>query len=53
LRLHPGTRAGAPNATTNAYKKGELYMDSEGTMFVCTDDGTPGSWKRFTTTSVT
>jgi hypothetical protein len=50
LRLRPGTRAGAPNATTNAHKKGELYMDSEGTLFVCTDDGTPGSWKRFTTT---
>jgi hypothetical protein len=53
LRLHPGTRAGAPNATTNAHKKGELYMDSEGALFVCTNDGTPGSWKRFTTTPVT
>jgi hypothetical protein len=50
LRLEPATSAGAPDATTNAHKKGELYMDSEGALFVCTDDGTPGSWSRFTTT---
>jgi hypothetical protein len=48
LKLTPGATVGLP--TTGEHTKGEIYMDSEATLFVCTDDGTPGSWKRFTTT---
>jgi hypothetical protein len=46
LRLVPGNKRGAPNA--RSHRQGELYMDSEGALFVCTDDGTPGSWSKFT-----
>jgi hypothetical protein len=50
LRLVPNTTTGAP--TSGAHKKGELYMDSTGTLFVCTQGGTPGTWRRFATTAV-
>jgi hypothetical protein len=51
LRLAPadGTATGKP--TTGTHSKGEIYMDSAGTLFVCTADGTPGTWRRFTTTA--
>jgi hypothetical protein len=51
LMLMPGGAVGKP--TTGEHTEGELYMDSEATLFVCTADGTPGTWRRFTTTSVT
>ena len=46
IRLAPATTAGAPNATTGAHKRGELYVDANGQLFFCTVDGTPGTWKR-------
>jgi hypothetical protein len=48
LRLVPGGTAGRP--TTGDHTKGELYMDSAATLFVCVADGNPGSWRRVTTT---
>jgi hypothetical protein len=47
LRIVPKATRGRP--TTGAHAKGELYMDSAGTLFVCTIDGTPGTWRRFAT----
>jgi hypothetical protein len=47
LRLNPKTTVGKP--TTGAHTKGEIYMDSAGTLFVCTANGTPGTWRRFQT----
>jgi hypothetical protein len=48
LRLVPGTTAGKP--TTNAHIQGEFYMDSRAELWVCTRDGTPGAWRKVTTT---
>jgi hypothetical protein len=48
LKLLPKEAVGKP--TTGEHTKGEIYMDSEATLFVCTADGTPGTWKRFQTT---
>jgi hypothetical protein len=47
LRLVPGPSAGKP---VGAHSKGELYMDSAATLFVCTAEGTPGTWRQVTTT---
>ncbi len=47
LRLVPGSAAGKP--TSGSHAKGELYMDSRATLFVCTVGGTPGTWRRFAT----
>jgi hypothetical protein len=47
LRIVPKTTVGKP--TTGAQTKGEIYMDSAGTLFVCTANGTPGTWRRFQT----
>jgi hypothetical protein len=49
LKLEPGKSAGKP--TTGAHTKGELYMDSEATLFVCTASASPGTWRRLTTTA--
>src|SRR5215208_2388373 len=49
LKLQPSHTGGRP--TTGQHTKGELFMDSGGALFVCTADGTPGTWRRFTTTS--
>jgi hypothetical protein len=43
LRLRPKGSAGAP--TTGSHLKGELYLDSNARLFVCTADGTPGTWR--------
>ena len=48
LKLLPTSGLGAP--TTNEHAKGELYMDSEAALFVCTADGRPGTWRKVTTT---
>jgi hypothetical protein len=50
LRLVPKTTVGKP--TTGTHTKGEIYMDSAGTLFVCTANGTPGTWKKVSTTAV-
>ncbi len=44
LRLAPKGTAGKP--TSGSHLKGEIYMDSNGSLFVCTADGTPGTWKK-------
>src|SRR5262249_55528306 len=43
VRLVPAATAGAPKA--GVHKRGELYVDSQGQLFLCVADGTPGSWK--------
>ena len=48
LRLEPGSSAGKP--TTGEHQKGEIYMDSAGTLFVCTAGGTPGTWYKVSMT---
>ena len=50
LRLQPGSSAGKP--TTGPHTKGEIYMDSAGALFVCTADGSPGTWSKITTTLI-
>jgi hypothetical protein len=50
LLLQPKTTAGRP--TSGTHVKGEMYMDSAGTLFVCTANGNPGTWRRVTTTAV-
>ena len=49
VRLVPGATAGKPTSGTHA--KGELYMDAAATLYVCTVGGTPGTWRRLTTTT--
>ena len=49
VRLVPKSKTGKPKA--GAHLKGELYMDSNGAIFVCTKGGTPGSWRKITTTA--
>ena len=43
LRLRPKGSAGKP--TTGSHLKGELSLDSNARLFVCTADGTPGTWR--------
>jgi hypothetical protein len=45
LWLVPRTVAGPP---TDASAKGEVLVDSAGVMWLCTADGTPGTWIRAT-----
>jgi hypothetical protein len=49
LVLVPKTSTGRP--TTGTHAKGEIYMDSAGTLFVCTKGGTSGTWRKVTTTA--
>lgn len=49
LRLKPAGTAGKP--TTGTHSKGELYLDSQATLWLCVANGTPGTWRRFTTTA--
>jgi hypothetical protein len=48
--LKPGGTAGKP--TTGTHNKGEIYMDSAGTLFVCTTSTTAAKWKRVSATAV-
>jgi hypothetical protein len=50
LLLIPDAKPGKP--TFGAHTKGELHLDSEGTLFVCTATATPGTWRKVTTTAV-
>jgi hypothetical protein len=47
LRIVPKGSAGKP--TSGAHTKGEVYMDSAGTLFVCMANGTPGTWRKVQT----
>ena len=49
LKLNPKGTTGKP--TSGAHLKGEIYLDSAGTLFVCTANGTPGTWRKVTTTA--
>lgn len=50
LRLVPagGTVTGPPGGS---HTKGEIYLDSAGALFVCVKGGTPGTWRKVTTTA--
>jgi hypothetical protein len=50
LKLVPSSRTGRHRGGTHS--KGELYMDSNAALFVCVKGGTPGRWKKVSTTAV-
>ena len=45
-----------PNAnsrrTTGGHQQGELFLDTTAQLFICTVSGTPGTWRKVTTTAV-
>ena len=49
LEAPPTRIIGRP--TTGAHSFGELYLDPRGSLFVCTASGSPGKWRKFTTTA--
>jgi hypothetical protein len=49
LRLVPKSTGGKPKG--GSHSKGEIYMDSKGALFVCTANGTPGTWRKLTSTA--
>ncbi len=49
LKLKPAASAGVPGG---AHTKGEIYMDSTGTLFVCVKGGNPAEWKKLSATAV-
>jgi hypothetical protein len=49
LMLKPAGSAGKPGG---AHAKGEIYMDSAGTLFVCVKGGNPAKWKKLSATVV-
>jgi hypothetical protein len=51
LRLVPGSREGKPGGA-HAHLRGEIYLGSKGALFVCVNSGTPGKWRKVTTTAV-
>ncbi|HEV2237599.1 MAG TPA: hypothetical protein VGR57_13140, partial [Ktedonobacterales bacterium] len=46
LLLSPGVAVGAP--TTGTHARGEIYVDSGATLWVCVTAGTAGTWARLT-----
>jgi hypothetical protein len=48
LRIVPTTTTGKP--TTGPHSKGELLLDSAATLWICTVGGTPGTWRKVSTT---
>ena len=44
LRLVPANTPGNPSSGN--HKRGELFVDSNGDLFFCKGDGTPGTWFR-------
>ena len=44
VRLVPQASSGPP--TSGSHERGELLIDGNGKLFVCTTDGTPGKWKK-------
>ncbi len=54
LRLKPAGRVGKPPLLSE-HIKGEIYMDSNGTLFVCVADSTEDAaakWRKVSTTAV-
>jgi len=49
VRLTPTGRIGKP--TTGSHQIGELYLDKNGALFICTANGTPGTWRKVSTTT--
>jgi hypothetical protein len=49
LLLDPAATTGAP--TTGSHLRGELFMDGAGVLWICTADGTPGTWVQNLTSS--
>jgi hypothetical protein len=43
VRLRPG--GAAPITLTNAHQVGEMYEDQDGTLWICTAAGSPGTWR--------
>ena len=43
VRLRPG--GAAPINLTNAHQVGEMYEDQDGTLWICTAAGSPGTWR--------
>lgn len=50
LRLGPSGRTGRPRGGTHS--KGEIYMDSNAALFVCVKGGSPGRWRKVSTSAV-
>jgi hypothetical protein len=48
LLLTPAGAAGPP--TSGSHARGEVYVDSNGLLFSCTASGTPGSWRKLSST---
>lgn len=44
LRLVPAAAQGHPHG--GIHQQGELIMDSRGSLFVCVNGGTPGTWRK-------
>ena len=42
ISLEPQSFAGPP--TANSYTKGDIFVDTNGVLFLCVADGTPGTW---------
>lgn len=38
--------ADGKGAPTGDHKRGEFYVDSNGVLFFCQNDGNPGDWKQ-------
>jgi hypothetical protein len=49
VRLRPG--GAAPITLTNAHQVGELYEDQDGTLWICTSAGSPGTWREIAGTT--
>ncbi len=49
VRLRPG--GAAPITLTNAHQVGEMYEDQEGTLWICTSAGSPGTWRELAGTT--
>ena len=44
IRLNPSSTSNAP--TSGNHKMGELFVDNAGILYYCTQDGTPGIWRK-------
>jgi len=44
LRLRPRSTSGAP--TSGTWSKGTMIVDADGVLWICTADGTPGTWQK-------